>query len=292
MPTIHLRIGPVEYRDFGSDAPSQPVAVFVHGFLVNGTVWDPVIERLAADGVRCIVPDWPLGAHRQPADPDAELSPISVAAAVLGLLDGLDLQDVILVGNDTGGALCQLALRGDAHRVGGLVLTNCDAFEQFPPRFFVPLFLLARSPAAVWVIAQQTRLRAVRHSPLGFGPLLNRPRSASLTRSWIQPLLDSRAVRHDVARFARAMSRTELIDSATWLGRFPGPVRLIWGARDKHFKVELGRRLAAVFPRARLEEVSDATTFVSIDRPDAVANAVGEVVASRQANGRPGTRSA
>jgi pimeloyl-ACP methyl ester carboxylesterase len=289
MPTLDLGIGPVEYRDFGSGAPGVPVAVFVHGFLVNGTLWDPVVERLAADGVRCIVPDWPLGAHRLPADPDAELSPTSVAAAVLGLLDGLDLQNVIMVGNDTGGGLCQLALRGDASRVSRLVLTNCDAFEQFPPRFFVPLFLLARSPRAVWAIAQQTRLRAVRHSPLGFGPLLNRPRSASLTRSWIQPLLDNPAIRHDVARFARTMQRTELLDAATWLGQFPGPVRLVWGTRDKHFKVELGRRLAAVFPHARLEEVNDATTFVSIDRPDAVADAVRELALTSDAHGRPGT---
>lgn len=293
MPTIDLPIGPLEYRDFGPRASGGPVAVFVHGLLVNGTVWDPVVERLAADGVRCVVPDWPLGGHRQPADPDAELSPTSVAAAIRGLLDALDLDDVVLVGNDTGGGLCQLALRGDAHRVGGLVLTNCDAFEQFPPRFFVPLFLLARSPRAVWALAQQTRLRAVRHSPLGFGPLLNRPRSATLTRGWIQPLLDSRATRQDVARFARAVERTELIEAATWLGEFPGPVRLVWGTRDQHFKVELGRRLAAVFPRARLDEVSDATTFVSIDRPDAVADAVREVVASsdsgrgrRQPHGR------
>jgi pimeloyl-ACP methyl ester carboxylesterase len=287
MPTIDLGIGPVDYREFGSGSPDQPVAVFVHGFLVNGTLWDPVVEQLAADGIRCILPDWPLGAHSRPADPDAELSPTSVAAAVLDLLDGLDLHHVVLVGNDTGGGLCQLALRGDARRVSGLVLTNCDAFEQFPPRFFVPLFLLARSPLAVWAIAQQTRLRAVRHSPLAFGPLLNRPRPASLTRSWIQPLLDSRAIRHDVARFARAMPRTELIDAATWLGQFPGLVRLVWGTRDKHFKVELGRRLAAVFPRARLDEVSDATTFVSIDRPDAVADAVRDVVANSEAHSRP-----
>src|SRR5437764_940935 len=95
-------------------------------------------------------------------------------------------------------------------RVGGLVLTNCDAFEQFPPRFFAPLFTLARSRVAVWTVAQQTRLRAVRHSPLGFGPLLNRPLSASLTRGWIQPLLDSPAIRRDVTRFARGMQRTEL----------------------------------------------------------------------------------
>jgi pimeloyl-ACP methyl ester carboxylesterase len=279
MPTIELSIGPVEYRDLGPRAAGTPVAVFVHGFLVNATLWDPVAGRLTADGVRCILPDWPLGAHRQPVNPDADLSPSAVAGAVTGLLDALDLRDVVLVGSDTGGGLCQLALRGDTHRIRGLVLTNCDAFEQFPPRFFVPLFILARSRLAVWTLAQQTRLRAVRHSPLGFGPLLNRPRLASLTRGWIQPMLDSAAIRHDVTRFARAMRRTELADAATWLGRFEGPVRLVWGTRDKHFTIGLGRRLAAAFRHAKLDEVADATTFVSIDRPDAVVSAVSDILA-------------
>jgi len=279
MPTIDLPIGPVDYRTAGPGDAGAPVAVFVHGFLVNATLWDPVAEKLAADGIRCILPDWPLGAHRRPANPDAVLSPLTVAGAVMDLLGALDLHDVVLVGSDTGGGLCQLALRGDTSRVSGLVLTNCDAFEQFPPRFFAPLFTLARSRAAVWTIAQQTRLRAVRHSPLGFGPLLNRPRPASLTRDWIQPLLDSAAIRHDVTRFARSMQHTELINAATWLSHFDRPVRLVWGTRDKHFTIELGRRLAAAFPLAQLHEVADATTFVSIDRPGAVASAVQDVLA-------------
>jgi pimeloyl-ACP methyl ester carboxylesterase len=280
MPTIDLPIGPVDYRVLGPNGTYSPVAVFVHGFLVNATLWDPVAEKLAADRVRCILPDWPLGAHRRPANPDADLSPIAVAEAITGLLDALDLHDVVLVGNDTGGALCQLALRGDTHRVKGLVLTNCDAFEQFPPRFFVPLFILARSRLAVWAVAQQTRLRAVRHSPLGFGPLLNRPRPARLTRGWIQPLLDSAAIRRDVTRFARGLQRTELKDAASWLSQFEGPVRLVWGTRDKHFTIGLGRRLEAAFQRAHLHEVADATTFVSVDRPDAVVSAVRDVLAT------------
>ena len=188
MPVIDLPVGPVDYRDLGPSTADAPVAVFVHGILVNSTLWDPVAEPLAAAGIRCILPDWPLGAHRRPASKDAELSPLTVAAAITDLLDALGLRDVVLVGSDTGGALCQLALRelapdqpargGDTHRVSGLVLTNCDAFEQFPPRYFGPLFTLARSPLAVWLLAQQTRLRAVRHSPLGFGPLLSLPRPA------------------------------------------------------------------------------------------------------------------
>ena len=124
------------------------------------------------------------------------------------------------------------------------------------------------------------RLRAVRHSPLGFGPLLSRPRPAGLTRGWIQPLLDSAAIRHDLTRFARGLQGTELTEAATWLGRFQRPVRLVWGTRDKHFTLELGRRLAAAFPLAQLDEVADATTFVSIDRPDAVVSAVESVLAT------------
>ena len=282
MLTIDLPIGPIDYRVFGPDTDGAPVAVFVHGFLVNGTLWDPVAERLAADGVCCIVPDWPLGAHRRPIGPHTELSPVAVADAVLALLDALDLHDVVLVGNDTGGGVCQLALRGDAPRVAGLVLTNCDGFEQFPPRFFVPLFVAARFRPMVWFLAQQIRLRAVRHSPLAFGALLNRPRDAKLTRSWVQPILDSAAIRRDVTRFARGLRRNELIDAATWLGRFSGPVRLVWGTRDKHFSIKLGRRLAAAFPEAQLDEVPDATTFVPIDRPDAVANAVRDALAVRR----------
>ena len=285
MPTIDLPVGPIDYRDLGPRTADAPVAVFVHGILVNSALWDPVADQLAAAGIRCILPDWPLGAHRRPVRKDAELSPLSVAAAITDLIDALDLRDVVLVGSDTGGALCQLALhqlilQGDTDRVGGLVLTNCDAFEQFPPRYFGPLFTLARSPLAVWLLAQQTRLRAVRHSPLGFGPLLSRPRPAGLTRGWIQPLLDSAAIRHDLTRFARGLQGTELTEAATWLGRFERPVRLVWGTRDKHFTLGLGRRLAAAFPLAQLDEVADATTFVSVDRPGAVVSAVERVLAT------------
>jgi pimeloyl-ACP methyl ester carboxylesterase len=274
MPTVDLPLGSIDYRLFGPDSADAPVVVFVHGFLVNGTLWDPVAQQLAALGWRCVVPDWPLGAHRTPARADAELSPTSVAQGVLDLLDALDLERVILVGNDTGGAICQLALKGDHHRIAGLVLTNCDAFEKFPPTFFVPLFTAARARAAVWAVAQNTRLRAIRHSPLAFGPLISRPRSATLTRGWMQPALDDPAIRHDISRFARGLERTELLDAAEWLGAFDKPTRIVWGTDDSHFKVGLGERLLAVFPQAQLDRVEGATTFVSIDRPDAVTTAI------------------
>lgn len=278
MPSVDLPLGTIEYRVIGPDRPDAPTVVFVHGFLVNGTLWDSVAEQLAATGVRSIIPDWPLGAHRTPIPADHELSPTTVADAILDLLGALDLTDVVLAGNDTGGGLCQLALAGDHSRVRSLVLTNCDAFEAFPPKFFLPLFFAARFRPAVWNVVQTTRFRALRHSPLAFGPLLSRPRSAALTRSWVQPATSDRLIRRDVTRFARGLRRNELIDSATWLSTFGKPVRIVWGTRDRHFTVDLGRRLAATFPDADLTEIDDATTFVSVDRPDVVVHAITDVL--------------
>jgi pimeloyl-ACP methyl ester carboxylesterase len=274
MPTVDLPLGALEYRVFGPDDPDAATAVFVHGFLVNGHLWDAVAERLARDGIRSIVPDWPLGAHRLPAAADADLSPEGVAESVLALLDALDLRDVTLVGSDTGGAICQLALRGDHERIGRLVLTNCDAFEDFPPKFFVPLFVAARLRAAVWAVLQTTRPRFLRHSPLAFGLLLSTPRDAALTRRWVQPAMDDAAIRHDITRFAKGVRRDELLDAAGWLADFDKPATLVWGTRDRLFTRKMATRLQAAFPKADLIDVPDATTFVSVDRPDAVADAI------------------
>ena len=280
MPTVALPSGPIDYRVFGPDGADVPVAVCVHGFLVNGTLWDQVAEQLADSGVRTIVPDWPLGAHRTPVPTELELTPASVARAVLELLDELDLNNVVLVGNDSGGALCQLALAGEHDRVGALVLTNCDAFEVFPPKFFLPLFLAARFRFAVWTIGQTTRPRWLRHSPLAFGPLLRRPRPADLTHAWMQPLLESSAIRRDITRFARGLKGDELTNSADWLSGFDRPARIVWGTRDRHFHVRLAHRLVDVLPRAELIEVADATTFVPIDRPDAVTDAILDAISA------------
>jgi len=277
MPTVQLNFGLLDYRTFGPENEGAPTAVFVHGFLVNGTLWDQVAERLAEIGIRSIVADWPLGAHSTPTNADANLSPTTISHAVLELLDSLGLDDVVLVGSDTGGGICQLALKGDHRRIGGLVLTNCDAFEVFPPKFFVPLFVAARFRAAVWAIGQTMRLRPLRHSPLAFGLLLSAPRSPSLTEGWVRPLLSSSRIRLDIIRFAKGIQRTELVHAASWLADFAKPTRLVWGTKDRLFTIEIARRLVAALPKATLVEIPNATTFVSIDRPDAVASAISAI---------------
>jgi pimeloyl-ACP methyl ester carboxylesterase len=274
MPSVTIAGGTLDYRTLGAADSDLPPVVFVHGFLVDSTLWDPVAAQLAEHGVRSVLVDWPLGSHRTPMNANADLSPIGVARMINEVLDVLGLTDVTLVGNDTGGALCQLLLADDASRIGRVVLTNCDAFENFPPKAFVPLFHIAKHPLLTKAMLAPTRLRAIRHSPLAYGLLLRAPRNAELTRRWIAPSLGDRAIRDDIARFARAFDGKALVAIAPALHEFTGPTRIVWGTSDRCFTLSTARRLADAFADARLIEVPEATTFVSIDAPDAVTAAI------------------
>jgi pimeloyl-ACP methyl ester carboxylesterase len=108
--------GVIEYRDAGDG----PVVVLVHGAHMNASVWDQVARDLQADH-RCVVPTLPLGGHRRPMPAAADLSPVGVAALLGELLEALDLDEVTLVGNDTGGALAQLLVTRDPRRIATLV---------------------------------------------------------------------------------------------------------------------------------------------------------------------------
>lgn len=137
MQEVSLPGGILPYQDVGAGAP----IVFVHGILCNGRLWRNVVAPLSGR-FRCLVPDWPLGSHRLPLEPDADNSPLAVARRIAHFLEALGLEDVTLVGNDTGGALCQLVAVNHPERVGRLVLTSCDALEVFPPRAFEPMLKL------------------------------------------------------------------------------------------------------------------------------------------------------
>src|SRR3954465_12986716 len=167
---IELSAGSISYQDTGGDGP---VILFVHGLLASGMLWAMVVPQLAPDA-RCIVPELPLGAHKRPMKADAELSPRAVARLLAELMDKLDLTDVTLVGNDTGGAICQLVATEHPQRVGRLVLTPCDAYENFLPPFFRPMQYAAHVPGLLTALLQPARLGAVQRSPLGFGLLISR----------------------------------------------------------------------------------------------------------------------
>jgi pimeloyl-ACP methyl ester carboxylesterase len=271
---IELPAGTIEYREAGP-ADGAPV-VFVHGFLVDDALWADVPEQVAGHGFHTFTPTWPLAAHRTAMRPDADLSPRGLARLVLSFLEANDLRDVTLVGNDTGGAVCQFVLDEDPSRIARVVLTNCDAFEVFPPFPFDLLFRLCRHPRAGKAVLGAMRVAAMRTSKLGFGWLVRRRLTAEETLPWVTPYLTDPDVRRDVARFARAWRAADLVDVATRLPAFDRPVLLCWGTDDPFFRLALGRRLAGAFPRARLVEVPGGGAFLPLDQPDRLA---GEIAA-------------
>jgi pimeloyl-ACP methyl ester carboxylesterase len=279
VPTIELAQGQVEYRVAGPEDPSGPPVVFVHGLLVDGQLWTGVADRLADRGIRSYAPNLPLGSHTVALGRDADLSPRGVARLILDFLAALDLTDVTLVGNDTGGALCQFLIDADSTRIGRLVLTNCDAFDKFPPPPFGLLVKAGRSRAMLKLMAAGTKATFVRHSALGFGALA-RDLDADVTRSWTAPLGRDRAIRDDTARFMSGIDSADLLDVSTRLGAFSKPVRLVWGDADRFFKLEFAQRLVETFPAAELVTVPGARTFVPLDEPDAVADAIATVGAA------------
>ena len=272
--SIELDAGTIHYRESGP-ADGRPV-VFVHGFLVDAGLWSDVPERLAAEGFHTFAPTWPLGSHTTPMKADAGLSPRLVARIILDFLARLDLHDVVLVGNDTGGAVCQFLLDEDASRIGRLVLTNCDAFDTFPPFPFNLLFRLMRHPGVSRPVMAGMRPAGLRNGPLGFGPLVKRSLTAEETAGWIRPYLDQPAVRRDTARFLRGWRAGDLAEVSTRLGQFDRPVLLAWAPEDRFFKITLARRLAETFPDARLVEIPDARTFVALDQPEQLAGRIAE----------------
>jgi pimeloyl-ACP methyl ester carboxylesterase len=261
--------GTIRYRDTGSGE----ALLFVHGLLTDGSLWRKLVPLLE-DEHRCVVPDWPLGSHVAPIEPDADLSPPGLARVVADFMDATDLDRVTLVGNDTGGAICQLVATRHPDRLARLVLTPCDAFENFLPPMFRPLQLIARIPGAIWPVAQSLRLTPLRHAPNAFGWLSKHGPDADVTRAWLEPSLRSRDVRRDVAKVLRGVSNRYTLEAAERLSGFDRPTLIAWAPEDRFFKFSYAERLAAAIPGARLERIEDSWTYVSEDQPERLAELI------------------
>jgi pimeloyl-ACP methyl ester carboxylesterase len=270
-----LEEGPIRYRAAGPE--DGPPIVFVHGVLVNGSLWHRVADRLAEQGFRTFTPDWPMGSHRTGMEPDADLSPRGMAKLVLSFVGAMGLDRVTLVGNDTGGAICQFVLDTNPGRVERLVLTNCDAFEVFPPAPFNMMFKAARVPGLLRLLLEPTRLRLVRHS-VGYGSLAAKAFDSRQTKGWILPYLRNADVRRDARKLMTHVEPRDLVDVASRLGRYQGPVLLCWAPDDRYFPMELARRLEARFADARLVEIPDSRTFVPHDQPGRLADEIAAFV--------------
>ena len=279
--TLDLKAGTIEYEDTGG---SGPVLVFVHGLLVGGTLWRKVVAQL--DGYRCVVPTLPLGSHREPMRDRSALTPNGVADLIAEFMDRLELTDVTIVANDTGGAITQLLLTRRPERVARVVFTPCDAFENFLPPAFKPLQWMAKA-RLVGASLQAMRIKPLRGTPLAYGMLTKRPIPAEVLEGWVRPALNSRGVRRDVTYFTRHIDKRLTLDAAAKLGSFDRPVLFAWAAEDRFFKIAFAERLGAIFPDARVEPIDDAYTFVSEDQPEALARLIDEFVGASGDNRAP-----
>jgi pimeloyl-ACP methyl ester carboxylesterase len=266
---IELSAGTIEYDDVGSG----PTIVLLHGLMMDSSLWAGPVAELSA-GHRCVVPTLPLGAHRRATSPDADLSLPGVARLVEELLERLELTDVTLVGNDTGGAIVQLMLSCD--RIGRLVLVSCEAFDNLPPGLTGKTLALAGKlpPRMLGLFLQQLRLRPMRRLPITFGWLTKRGDAA--TARWLQPVLRDAAIRRDVVRVLRAAfaDRELLIKAAEQLPGFDRPALVVWAADDRVMPPAHGRRLAELLPQGKLVEVEDSYTLSPLDQPQRLAELI------------------
>ena len=254
-----------------------PVVVFVHGLLVGHTLWELVVERLA-DSHRCVAIDLPLGAHAHPMRPGADLSPPGLAAIVAGVMDELDLKDVTLVGNDTGGAICQLVVAHHPERLAGLVLTTCDAYEHFPPAFVKPFTWVGRAPRLGHVLLQSGRFAPVREALLA---PVNKRRSKERNEAWVAPLRNE-GVRRDVLKVLAGIEPSHTLAAVPALKSFGRPALVVWSRGDRVFPLSDGKKLAADLS-AQLEVLDDTRTFIPLDQPAKLAELIASFVSERVA---------
>lgn len=269
---VTLPQGEVRYFERGTGRP----IVFLHGILTNANLWRSVVPGLAEAGFRCLAPDLPLGGHETPMRADADLSPTGGADLIADFLAALDLRDVLLVANDTGGALTQIMLARRPDRVDRVVLLPSDCLEYFFPPIFRPLPHLARVPGSMRVLAALLRVRALQPLPFLFGWVAKRPIPPHVVRSYLWPLGESAGVRRDLRKLLTAVHPRHTLAAAAALRTFDRPVLLLWGEEEKLFPRRLAHRLAAMLPDARVVEVADTYTFIAEDNPAEVVRHVVE----------------
>jgi pimeloyl-ACP methyl ester carboxylesterase len=266
---VQLDQGTIRYRECGSGEP----LVFVHGLLVNGDLWRKVVPLLAKS-YRCIVPDLPLGSHEIPLAASADLTPPGLARLIVDFLDALELPAVTLIASDTGGALCQLLIAANPDRVERLVLTNCDAYENFPAPQFRFLQWGPRIPGFVFLLGKFLQIGFVTSSPLAFGKIAKYPIERAAVQSYVRPVGVSRAIRRDAGKAMRGIANRYTLAAAHAFPTFDKPVLVAWADEDVFFLKKYAQRLSHDFPRARVEYIHDSYTFVPEDQPERLAELI------------------
>jgi len=265
----------IEYDDTGSGPP----LVFVHGVYVTGELWADVTARLSG-AHRCIVPTWPFGAQRKPVGAGVDIGVEAAGRRILKLLEVLDLSNVTLVANDTGGGIVLAALgnnRPDFDGVARLGFPNCASFEHFRPSGFAPLARLCRFNTTLG--AGVLRLLATKPGLDQFASKVTRHGIDKARRNEIfGGFASSAEVRREAVRLTADLNPRYTLAATTAINAWEKPVLLAWGNSDELFPISHAERLADAFPHAVLHAIDDSSTYVMLDHPDETASAIAEFI--------------
>jgi pimeloyl-ACP methyl ester carboxylesterase len=268
---LELSAGTIEFRDTGGDGRAL---VLLHGVLMDAGQWREVVPHLAPR-YRCILPTLPLGGHRLPMKAEADLSLAGQARLVAEFLETLDLRDATLAFNDWAAPQLLIA-EGLTARISGLILIACETAGNYPPG--LPgknLALLGSIPGGLRLLRAMS-LPALRRTPVTFGWMAKHGMPDDLVREWLRGPWRDPAIRRDARRYIRGTreGRRRLVAATRQLGRFDGPVTVVWAAEDPVMPMREGEALAAAFQRSRLVIVEDSYVLVPLDQPRRLAEVI------------------
>lgn len=267
--TLHLPAGPVAYEDVGDG----PVVVLVHGVLMDSSLWRHVVPQLART-CRVVTPTLPLGAHRTPMAHHADLSMAGQVHLLADFMDALDLRDVTLVLSDWGGPLF-LTAEGRDERVGRLVVTPCEAFDNFPPGLPGRAAALgAATDVGMRAGLHLLRWGPARRTPMMLGWMVKRDVPADVVRAWTAPGLTDRRIRSDFTAYARGgWSKKHSVAATQALSRFHGRATVVWTPENKVMPIAHGQGLARLLGTT-VVKVGDAYVLLSEDQPIFLAQCI------------------
>jgi pimeloyl-ACP methyl ester carboxylesterase len=264
--SVDTASGRISYAEAGSG----PVALFVHGVLMNKHLWRHQLGGLA-DIRRCIAVD--LLAHGDTEiGSDQDVSVTANARMLTEVLDALQVDQADVVGNDSGGGISQIFAALNPGRVRTLTLTDCDTHDNWPPEAFKPFVAMAAAGGLSDALNAMLTDKSVYRSPGALGPAYERPETASDAdiETYLRPFVRTAQRTHDLERFLAAFDNTHTRAVEPGLRQLNAPTLIAWGTDDVYFPVKWAHWLSDTIPGAgKPVELDGARLFFPEERPEA-----------------------
>jgi pimeloyl-ACP methyl ester carboxylesterase len=257
------------------EAGNGPVALFVHGVLLNSHLWRHQLAALS-DMRRCIAVD--ILAHGETEiAPEQDVSVAANAAMLVELLDALGIDQVDLVGNDSGGGIAQIFAALHPDRVRSLTLTDCDTHDNWPPEAFKPFLANAAAGGLRTALDAMLADKDFYRSAQALGPAYEHPDRVedATIDAYLQPLVRTEQRTRDFGRFLAAFDPAYTVAIEPKLRTLHVPTLIAWGTNDIYFDTKWARWLAETIPGTRQHiELEGACLFFPEERPAAFNDAL------------------